>query len=95
MAAASPGTQTSTFVNKFIGTPSEPGTMDDPTLQRRLDAIELRQNVILALLILPYLVGAGGLLLQWGGLGVVVVGVILVVLGGFYLGAQERRPSRR
>lgn len=69
--------------------------MDD-ALHRRLDAIERRQTWILALLVLPYALGALSFLLADRGTAILVGvgGLLLLFAGGIYLGFSARRPSR-
>jgi hypothetical protein len=72
--------------------------MDD-ALHRRLDDIERRQRRILALLVLPYLVGLAGLFFSsvdfetvfWFAFGVVALAFVALL----YIGFRSRRPSRR
>jgi hypothetical protein len=71
--------------------------MDD-ALRRRLDRIERRQRIVIALLVIPYAlaalrflfgVGAGGIVFTVAGMSV------LLLLGTLFLGYRGRRPSRR
>jgi hypothetical protein len=73
--------------------------MDEAALHRRLDAIERRQYLVLALLVLPYLVGGLSLLVGAVEAGTLVAAgigaVLLVFLGLLYAGYRARQPSRR
>lgn len=73
--------------------------MNEAALQRRLDAIERRQRLVLALLVLPYLTVGVSLLVgafDVGSLVVAIIGVVmLLVVAVLYSGYRARRPSRR
>jgi hypothetical protein len=64
--------------------------MDDALLEDRLTRIERRQDLILLLLFVPYLVGLGELI-GYAISGVLVVGLAVVVVGV----VVSRRRSRR
>ena len=72
--------------------------MDD-ALQHRLDAIERRQYLILAVVILPYLFAAGRFLLQTFGVTALLAAgvgcVMLLFTGAVYIGYLAHQPSRR
>jgi hypothetical protein len=75
--------------------------MDESALHRRLDAIERRQYLILAVLVVPYLIGAASFLVRGFDLdaGTLVVAGVGVVFACFlalvYAGYRARQPSRR
>lgn len=64
--------------------------MDDPALQRRLDAIRRRQRLVVGLLAGLYLVGLGELIGYWKAGAVAVVALLLLATVGLY---QRRSRS--
>lgn len=65
--------------------------MDDTALQERLRAIERRQYLVIALLVVPYLVGAAELFGYWS---TTVIGVALVIVGLALLVVRRRQQPR-
>jgi hypothetical protein len=69
--------------------------MDDAALQVRLDAIERRQYAIIALIVLPYVVGAVGVVVGSVGVESAMVGglvAVVVVFAAFVVyGYQANR----
>lgn len=64
--------------------------MDDPALQRRLDAIRRRQRLVVGLLAGLYLVRLGELIGYWKAGAVAVVALLLLATVGLY---QRRSRS--
>lgn len=64
--------------------------MDESSLRDRLDRIERRQRLVVALLVVPYLVGIAELVGYW------TAGVVYAALGvvGFALLAVSRRRDQ-
>ena len=75
--------------------------MDESALHRRLDAIQRRQYLILALLVVPYLIGVASFLLRGvsvsaGTLVLAGVGVVVACFAALlYVGYRARQSSRR
>jgi hypothetical protein len=63
--------------------------MDDATLQNRLRRIEQRQSLVIALLVVPYLVGVGELVGYW--ITAVVVASLAAVAFGLVVISRRRR----
>lgn len=66
--------------------------MDESALQSRLDRIELRQRLVLALLVVPYLFGAAELVGVWlaGALGAAVA---VVALAALVVKSRRKNPT--
>lgn len=67
--------------------------MSDADLHRRLDTIELRQNIIIALLVIPYALGLLAAVFD-SSAGMVVVIVLGLVLAGFVFLWLVFRPEQ-
>lgn len=70
--------------------------MNEAALQRRLDAIERRQRLVLALLVLPYHAVGVSLLVGAFDVGsriVAIIGVVMLLVALLYSCCHARRPS--
>ncbi|MFC7098567.1 hypothetical protein [Halobaculum marinum] len=70
----------------------------DEALRQRLDAIESRQRIVIALLVIPYVLGVLQFALSFDARGIVLtVGAMFfaILLGIGYVGYRGRQPSRR
>lgn len=66
--------------------------MDESALQSRLDRIERRQRLVLALLVVPYLFGAAELVGVWLA-GVLGAAAAAVVLAALVVRSRRKNPA--